>query len=251
MRSALAGLLLPALLAAGAVDELSEGIRAFLEGRFRDALAAFERAEAAAGDDAPPEILLNRALAALRLGEIDMAEAAAARAAARGGADFAALEVFIRGSTDFVRCERAEAATDLPNAPLRAFDTAIAHAERARIRWQEAATARPDWPEARRNAERAILKIEELRERRERSREARRPKESRPVPRPVPETRESAPETDGPRVPEEAPRPPAAARELSEAEVQALLRTLAEKEKERRKSRRAERETRTAGGRDW
>ena len=76
------------LLGGGA---FGDGVRAYREGRFREALEKFTEAERNAGDDASAELLYDKALAALRAGELLVAEASAGRAADRGGPELAVL----------------------------------------------------------------------------------------------------------------------------------------------------------------
>jgi hypothetical protein len=224
------------------------GIAAWREGRFADAAAAFAAAESEAGDDAPAALLLNRAYVALKLGRPDEAEAAAERAAARGGPSYYGVRDFVLGSAAYQRATILETRADLPNAGPRPFDGAIAFAEAARDAWARAAATRADWPAARRNVERAILKIEALRERRddaERNRESRPAPEDLPPPPPPPPPPESSTPTPPPPVADD----PGA---LDAAELKRLLERLAAREREKREVRREDRaKNRVAGERDW
>lgn len=225
------------------------GARLFREGRFAEALAAFASAETAAGADATPVLLHNLALAALRAGDPARAEAAAERMAARGGPEFAPLRDFVRGNAAFLRAERAALVAREPEAEPFAFDAAIALAATARAAWQRAALSRgeADWPEARRNAERALLAIAEFEKLKKEAEEKRRKKE-KPPPPPPPEP-EKPPEAEP--APEEAEVAPALTL-LSDAEVRRLLERLNAKEREKLALRRAERRARAGGTeRDW
>jgi hypothetical protein len=146
-------------------DPFDAGVRAYRDGRFADAVVAFQAAEAAAGDAAPPELQFDLALAALRAGNLGLAEAAAERAAARGGARFAARREFLLGNVAFARCELAAAQAGGPEAEPFAFDAAIAFAERALRCWATAAADAAGWPAAERNAERALRRIASLHDR--------------------------------------------------------------------------------------
>lgn len=148
-------------------DEFSRGVRAYQEGRFKEALEAFSEDEKAAGNSASAELLHNKAMAALRAGELLVAEYSAEKVVVRGGPGFAAWRDFLMGSTAYARSEKAEAKANKPDAEPSAFEEAIAHAEIARNYWQLAAARRSDWPEARRNVERALLKLKELKGRKE------------------------------------------------------------------------------------
>ncbi len=160
---------LPLLLIAGSYG-FSEGVAAYREGRFQESLKAFSEAESAAGHGASAELLYNKALAALGAGNLLEAETAAETAAARGGEEFRALRDFLLGNAAFARCERAEKEADKSNAKVSALDEAIRHAGRAARFWQQAAASRADWPEARRNAERALRKLDDLEKRKEEKR---------------------------------------------------------------------------------
>jgi len=228
-------LTLLALLLGGCSDA---GVAAYREGRFRDAHAALK----SAGDDAPAERLFNRALAALRAGDLTDAEAAAERAAARGTAEIAALADFLRGNAAFARCRMAERQAATAAAEPFAFDVAITYAQKAGRLWQLAAMTRADWPAARRNVERALLKEEELkRKKADREEQQRRKANPRPRPKPTP-----APDA------EQDPAVDPQSKELDPDAVLRLLEKLAEKEKEKRALRRSHREARMTGvERDW
>jgi hypothetical protein len=230
-------LTLLALLLAGCGDT---GVEAYREGRFRDAHRAFR----SAGKDAPAERLFNRALAALRTGDLTDAETAAASAAARGTPEIAALGDFLRGNAAFERCLMAERQASTAAAEPFAFDVAITYARKAGRLWQLAAMSRSDWPEARRNVERALLKTDELkRKKADREEQQRRKTDPKPRPKPPPARRPDA-------EPDLAVDPQL--NELDPDEVLRLLDKLLEKEKEKRALRRSHREARMAEvERDW
>jgi hypothetical protein len=214
------------------------GVAAYREGRFRDAHAALK----SAGDGAPAERLFNRALAALRAGDLTDAESAAERAAARGTPEIAALADFLRGNAAFARCRMAERQATTAAAEPFAFDVAITYAQKAGRLWQLAAMTRADWPAARRNVERALLKEEELK-RKKADREEQQRRKTNPPPRPKPRPAPDA---------EQDPAVDPQLKELDPAAVLRLLEKLAEKEKEKRALRRSHREARMTGvERDW
>ena len=228
-------LTLLALLLFGCSDP---GVKAYGEGRFRDALEAFR----SAGDDAPPARLVNRALAALRAGDLTDSETAAEAAAARGTPEIAALCDFLRGNAAFERCLMTERQASTAAAEPFAFDVAITYARKARGYWQLAAMSRSDWPEARRNVERALLKVDEL-ERKKADREEQQRRKTDPRPKPKP-----APTPDAEQDPAVQPQ----LKELDPDEVSRLLDKLAEKEEEKRALRRSHRKARMAEvERDW
>ncbi len=89
-------------------------------------------------------------------------------AACGDGQDRAALEqahaTFLDGNAAYegsLALDEAAAAGD-----REAFNAAVMRAETALAYWQRAAASRADWPQARRNVERALLRLEELREKR-------------------------------------------------------------------------------------
>ena len=179
-----------------------------------------------------------RARTALLEGNLSGAEGAAERAAAIGGPEIAALCDFLRGNAAFARCETAERQAGSAAAEPFALDVAIAYGEKARRLWQRAAMSRDDWPEARRNVERARKKLRELRRKKE-EREPPKPKPPRPRPRP-PEREAGDPEVDPQR------------KELTPEQVRRLLERLAEKEREKLALRRERRAARSADvERDW
>lgn len=155
------------LFVPGASERFRAGLKAYQEGRFNEALAEFSEAEKAAGDKASAELLFNQALSALRAGELASLESSAEKSAARGGEKFAPLRDFLLGNSAFARSEKAEAIAKSPEGEPSAFTDAITQAETAKNFWQQAAASRPDWPEARRNVERALLKIEQLKKEKE------------------------------------------------------------------------------------
>ena len=154
--------------------------RAYREGRFAEAQRVFAALEAEAAEAASPELLFDLALAALANGEFETAESAVERAAARGDASFAARRDFVLGNVAWVRGQAAaELATQVEAEPF-AFRPALAQIEAARNHWLRATLARQldpkDRAAARRNVERAMLRLVELQQLRDAA-EARRRQE--------------------------------------------------------------------------
>jgi hypothetical protein len=253
-----------AVLLAGC-DASSRGRDAYREGRFRDAHQAFAAAADAAGDGASAELLYDRALSALRDGDPRDAEASARKAAERDGAEIAALADFVRGSAAFARCETAALQAGAPEAEPFAYDVAIAAAASARDAWETAAANRADWPEARRNVERALLRIAQLRDKKAEAERRRNQKSApRPNPKPVPQAKPS-PDPRDPARPPVPPKPPsdgsapgedakteAQLAELTPSQVRQLFERLAAKEKEKLDLRRSRRQATSADvERDW
>lgn len=204
----------------------------------RRLLALFPLLAACSGDPA-----YERALAALGAGELARCEEAI------GGIHDPAAAAFFRGNVAFARCVEAEKQASTPEAEPFAFDVALQYGRKALAGWTEALLSREaDWPEARRNAERALLKLAELEEKKSNAERERR-KENAPSPRPVPPPPPVAPAKEK----EESATDPALLRtELSEAEVARVLETLARKEREKAALRRAHRRTAPGQeGKDW
>jgi hypothetical protein len=226
------------LLLAGC-DGTAKGREAYRDGRYEEALLAF--------DGSSPEVFYDRALAALRVGQWDVALEAASEAAARGGPEFAARRDFVRGNVAFARSEEAEAEAARPGADPTARERAQAHAEDAVAAWRSAAMSAPDWPEACRNVERALLRLDRLRERRTDGGQPDRPSDPKPGPSPPGEPPPPPPDPGE----EEAPPGPEA-KELAPGDVLRLLERLKEKEREKVALREARRAAPAKGvERDW
>ncbi len=246
MRAAL--LAFAALLAA--CTDFDSAAEAYRDGRFADAHRAFRDSTDAAGAGASAELLYDRALAALRAGDHRDAEASAKASAARGGAEFEGLRDFVLGNVAFARCELAEAQAKAVESEPFAFDVALKQAESARAGGPAAATTREDWPAARRNVERALRKLEQLREAKAAAeRKSRKEPDARPRPRPAPP----------PPPPLPSAKPDAAdatigaeERELPREDVLRLLDLLQAKDQEKLATRRARQRAQTGGTeKDW
>ena len=241
-RLLLVGLLLATLVGC---DPTSPGRDLYEEGRYAESLAAFDEAVAAAGDEASAHLLYDQALAAVRVGQYREAEAAARRALdAPGGDELVPLCDFVLGNAAYLRSLAAEAEANRPGGEPTAHEWAIASAVDALAAWRRAATSRDDWPEARRNVERALLRIERLREQKAGGTRridipVDRPPEA-PAPRPDPPAEE----------PDE--RPAMETADLSSEEVAGLFELLRTKEREKVEGRRADRAKRGGGvEKDW
>lgn len=190
---------LPLLALPAGGDAFQDGLKLLREGKNKEAFVAFQTAEAEAKDNASPELLFNKALAAYKSGDLHEAEASAEKAAAAGRAEFVTARDFLRGNIQYQRCEITEKEIDEkwaalnatggnvnpgnvnPNGPptlgppaqpsldLKLYDRAIAEAESARDAWvaSASAAAAPEAAPALRNTERALLKIEELKKKKE------------------------------------------------------------------------------------
>lgn len=234
------------LLLSASGDTFTEGERAYAQGEFPAALEAFRAAETAAGEEAPAPYAFNRALAALRSGALVEAEVAAEVAAARGGADYEALRDFLFGNVAFARCDQAERLTRRPEAGLIAYDRALTHARDARDAWQAAVWRRSDWPEARRNVERAVLRIARLeQEREEAKRKAQKRKKKPDPPKDDPDENRRK---ERRRIPKGGPQ----LMELTPAQVRRLFEKLSQKEREKVRLRLREQQARRVDvEQDW
>jgi len=220
---------------------------------------------ACGGSDEDAYAHYNRALAALRDNKPRIAAEQAARAADSARAvdsELGALAVFLQGNAAFAQCLIAAKHAQSAEAEPFAFDIAIGYAESARDHWEHAATTREDWPAARRNVERARLKIEYLR-RKKSERTGDRKSDSDPQlnlkRQPTPNTNQppKPPTTDpsgaaGTKANQDPEAANAVLDELSREQVLRLLERLDEKEKEKRALRRKRRSTASTGAeRDW
>ena len=233
------------LLASLGCDATEPGRDLYAEGRYAEALLAFDEAVAVAGDAASARLLYDQALAATRVGRYGEAETAARRAReAPGGAEITPLCDFLLGNAATLRSQAAEIEANRPGGEPTAHEWAVASAVDALAAWRRAAASRADWPEARRNVERALLRIRRLREQKAGGRGRIEIPRDRP-PEPAPSPTEPNPEApQDPRDVETA--------DLSPGEVAGLFDLLRDKERKKRAMRRADREAR--GGdveKDW
>ncbi len=202
------------------------------------------------GRDVPDASALRayeRARAALQAGELRRAAQDAAEAARSSDQGNAVLATFLSGNIAFAQCLRAEKQADAPGAEPFAIDVAIRHAEHARDFWQDAAVTRADWPAARRNVERALVKLDQL----EKKKAQRQPNKKRTDPKPKPRPRPAQPRNRTSKsTKKQAPAP--LLKELAPDAVEELLARLAQKEKDKVALRRAERKkTNAPTERDW
>jgi hypothetical protein len=201
---------------------------------------------AGCGDDSA-RVMFNESVAALRGGDLVRAEIAAEKAAARDR-ELAGLGDFALGCAAFIRCEREEIKFFGPLGAAAAISAAIVHAEAARDFWQNAAASREDWPEARRNVERALFKLADLGKKAEDAKARSKPQ---PIPKPAPKDDKGIPQSQG-EDPKPAPRVDPITTELSPDQITRVLDRLAEKEKEKVRLRRAERQAHRAQvEKDW
>lgn len=180
-----------------------------------------------------------------------------------GDADAAARRDFLAAGAAFTASEEAEAASKRPDADPTTLEFAIVRAEDAVALWRGAALTRADWPEARRNVERGLLRLRRLRD-------AQAEKNRKPdaKPGPTPDGRPVAPpDAKPPVVPPPPPPPPpppdaadpkpdptplADAPDLSSDDLAGLADVLKAREREKLARRRADRRTGSADvEKDW
>ena len=233
--------------AVGWASDYDDGVRAYREGHYAEACAEFERQleDAVDDDDARSTLHYDMALCALRAGQLDRCEAAAEASSEGGDPEFVALRNFLIGNVAYARCEQVEMLALRPEAEPFLLEQALEHVEQACESWRAAALGRPDWPAARRNLERALVKRAKLeniqREREEQKQET--PPEELPEPPP--------PEPEAPRhdVQEDAQEELGL---LSPEELTQMLQRLDRNQEEKRALRRLDREKgRGRVERDW
>lgn len=145
-----------------------------------------------------------------------------------------AVRTFLRGNEAFAASVALEAEGRRQGGDPEALKAAVMRAEDALAHWQAAARTRLDWPQARRNVERALLRLDRLREKRGGRRKP-------PPPPPPPEP--PAPE-DAEDEPRPAVRPRLLSAELPGSRVLDLLERLEAREREKRAVRQAWRRAR-------
>jgi len=243
-----------ALLTTGG-DGFAAGERAFREGRYDDAVAAFTAAIEQLGDEASAELLFDQALAALAAGDRELCATAIERAAGRGGLRLRRPCEFVRGSLCWSRGEQLAALAQRPESEPFVVTQAIEQIARARAHWVEAALGETDWPAAARNVERAQRRLGELRlwqQERERQRQT---VGAQDRPHLVPDRAQDEEGDRGggtrtaDRTQPDALQP--LRRELSATEVAALFERLEETERQKLRERRARRAEPAAGGHGW
>ncbi|MAB80946.1 MAG: hypothetical protein CMJ89_16490 [Planctomycetes bacterium] len=231
---------------------MADGVTAYNGGRYAEASETFARAEERAGHGAGPELLFDRALAALRAGDLRVAEYSAEKAVVRGGAEFESLRIFLFANAAFGRSLRAEAEAGLRDADPTAFGRAIDHLGRAIELWRVAAMRNDfhgDWPAARRNLERALRKLEELEKKKEEAEQNQNKKKEK-----EPEQKQEEPTEDPDAQSEEQERQatPQPEVDLSSAELAQLFERLRAMEREKRELRQERRRVRSADvEKDW
>lgn len=261
-----AALLLLGLLLLPGCGRMQEARELAAAGQHAQALALLEQELAAAGAGARPELHVNLGLCALRVGRHERARAAFAAAEAAGGPAYARYGAFLRGQLAFLASRDLEAQAAQPGADPALLEGALMRAEDALAAYRLAARSTPDWPEARRNMERALLRLEALREQRRTGTQGAPQPRLRPQPGPpagpAPGTPASPPPGTPPGTPPAPPTPGASAqadegarvvtRDLPAGELGQLGALLRRKAAERDAARQGQRARASAGvEKDW
>lgn len=239
-------------------DRTRSGRTAWDAGRLEDARRAFAHEVEDAGSGASQALLFDHALASLATGRWTEADDAAARAMEGDDQGVAGLAAFVRGHVAFERSRLAEVEAARPGADATTAARALADAEDALAFWSEAVLSRSEWPEARRNVERALLRLAGLRERQRADAPDEGPGDGPEAPPPP----DGPPLPDRPRPPPPTPVPPdptptptgaeVVTQALPAEAVPALVERLRAMEAERERVRRARRDERSASvERDW
>src|SRR5262245_36240364 len=231
------------------------GERAYREGRYGDAAAAFAQEVSSRGDAAPAELHYALALAALAAGDLAQAGDAVAQAARSDDAELLRRCAFVRGSVAWQRGEAtAKLALQVEAEPF-AFKPALEQISLAGAEWRIAACGADDWPAARRNAERAGRRFAELQQQKQRIEDERKRKtgaQARPLAVPGGGDDKTGARGGSGEVQDSQDNPLAPLRtELSDAQVAQLFALLQQKDEQARQLRRSQQQRRSAVERDW
>lgn len=146
------------------------------------------------------------------------------------------LRAFAQGHEAFAASLELETEARRPGGDPEAWKAAVKSAEDALAYWQWAAATRSDWPPARRNVERALLRMARLRER------------AGPKTPPKDEPKGDEETKDDPPLPPARPE----VADLPPAKVLGLFDLLRDRERDKQRMRRAQRRVRSAEvERDW
>jgi hypothetical protein len=253
-RALLAASLLAVTAFAG--DAFLRGERAFGQRDFVAAAAAFAEAIAEAGENAPPEWRYDHALASFAAGKLEDAEASAQRAAAVGSEGLRQQALHLLGCVEWKRAEAAAAMAAQVEAEPFLFDQAIERVSKARACWIDAATGDAPRPESVRNAERALLLLQRLREQKAEKDRQRKAAGAKQRPMGVPDARDSGNEKagqgkDGQKDQQDNPLAPLQV-ELTKEQLDRMFEKLEQKDREKLQLRRSLRAQRGGNAeRDW
>jgi hypothetical protein len=246
---------LAAVLVIQGAGDFAAGERAYRDGRFADAAAAFAQEIGARGDAAPAELHYDLALAALAAGDLQQAQDAVAQAARSDDAELQRRCAFVQGHVAWQRGEAAAKLALQVEAEPFAFKPALEQIALAGAEWRAAATGAGDWAAARRNAERAVRRFAELQQQKQRIEDERKRRtgaQARPMAVPGGSDDKRGAGSGG-DVQDAQDNPLAPLRtELSDAQVAELFARLLQKDEQARQLRRSQQQAaRSAVERDW
>ena len=232
------------------------GERSFAQRDYAAAAAAFAEAIAEEGDHAPVEWRYDHALASFAGGSLDAAQASAERAAAHGEGALRSKALHLLGSVEWKRAEAVVAMAMQVEAEPFLFEQAIERTARARALWVDAATGDAPEGESVRNAERALLQLQRLREQKAQKERERKAAGGEQRPMAVPDAKEGGDEKPGDakgRDKDEQDNPLAPLRvELTQEQLDSMFEKLEQKDREKLQLRRSLRAQRRGGAeRDW
>ncbi len=237
-------------------DGWLRGERAFAKADYAAAAAAFAEAIEQEGDRAPIEWRYDFALASYAAGSLDAALDSASRVAQQADGRLRQEALHLLGSIEWKRAEAIAAMAMQVEAEPFLFDQAIERVARARASWVDAAIGDDAAPESVRNAERALQRLEQLREQKAEKDRQRKAAGAKQKPMAVPDGKDSGEEKqggnkDGEKDAQDNPLAPLQ-QELSREQVDRMFEKLEQRDREKLQLRRSLRAQRsTSAERDW
>ncbi len=237
-------------------DGWLRGERAFAKADYAAAAAAFAEAIEQEGDRAPIEWRYDHALASFAAGSLDVASDSATRVAQQAEGALRQQALHLLGSIEWKRSEAIAAMAMQVEAEPFLFDQAIERVARARSNWVDAAIGEDAAEESVRNAERALQRLEQLREQKAEKDRQRKAAGAKQKPMAVPDGKDSGEEKqggakDGEKDMQDNPLAPLQ-QELSHEQVDRMFEKLEQRDREKLQLRRSLRAQRsTSAERDW
>ena len=237
-------------------DGWLRGERAFAKADYAAAAAAFAEAIEQEGDRAPIEWRYDHALASFAAGSLDVASDSATRVAQQAEGALRQQALHLLGSIEWKRSEAIAAMAMQVEAEPFLFDQAIERVARARSNWVDAAIGEDAAEESVRNAERALQRLEQLREQKAEKDRQRKAAGAKQKPMAVPDGKDSGEEKqggakDGEKDMQDNPLAPLQ-QELSREQVDRMFEKLEQRDREKLQLRRSLRAQRsTSAERDW
>ena len=237
-------------------DGWLRGERAFAKADYAAAAVAFAEAIEQEGDRAPIEWRYDHALASFAAGSLDVASDSATRVAQQAEGALRQQALHLLGSIEWKRSEAIAAMAMQVEAEPFLFDQAIERVARARSNWVDAAIGEDAAEESVRNAERALQRLEQLREQKAEKDRQRKAAGAKQKPMAVPDGKDSGEEKqggakDGEKDMQDNPLAPLQ-QELSREQVDRMFEKLEQRDREKLQLRRSLRAQRsTSAERDW